>query len=54
MPDDVRDKLIPRIPLERMAEPADFAAGVAHLVGPDAAYVTGQVVLVCGGRSIAP
>jgi len=54
MPDDVRGKLISRIPLGRMAEPAEVAAAVAHLIGPDAAYVTGQVVLVCGGRSIAP
>jgi NAD(P)-dependent dehydrogenase (short-subunit alcohol dehydrogenase family) len=54
MPDEVRDKLVSRIPLERMAEPAEVAAVVAHLAGPDAAYVTGQVVLVCGGRSIAP
>jgi 3-oxoacyl-[acyl-carrier protein] reductase len=53
MPDEVRAKLISGIPLGRMAEPAEVAAAVAHLIGPDAAYVTGQVVLVCGGRSIA-
>jgi NAD(P)-dependent dehydrogenase (short-subunit alcohol dehydrogenase family) len=53
MPDDVRDKLVARIPLARMAEPAEIAGVVAGLLGPDAAYVTGQVVLVCGGRSVA-
>ncbi|MGV9315035.1 SDR family NAD(P)-dependent oxidoreductase [Streptomyces sp. NPDC003691] len=33
----------------RYAEPADVAAMVAHLAGPDAAYVTGAQIAVDGG-----
>jgi 3-oxoacyl-[acyl-carrier protein] reductase len=37
------------IPLGRIAEPADIAAAIAFLAGPDAAYITGQVLHVDGG-----
>lgn len=52
MPSRVLDKLVDRIPLQRMGEPADVADAVAHLLSDQAAYVTGQTVYVCGGRSL--
>lgn len=52
MPDRVLDKLVARIPLARMGTPAEVARIVADLLGPSTSYVTGQVVYVCGGRSI--
>lgn len=52
MPERVLDKLVGRIPLRRMGEPADVADAVAHLLSDEAAYVTGQTVYVCGGRSL--
>lgn len=52
MPSKVLEKLVGRIPLRRMGEPADVAEAVAHLLGGGAAYVTGQTVYVCGGRSL--
>jgi NAD(P)-dependent dehydrogenase (short-subunit alcohol dehydrogenase family) len=54
MPGDVRDKLVARIPLARIGTPDDVARVVAFLGGDDARYVTGQVLLCCGGRSVAP
>jgi 3-oxoacyl-[acyl-carrier protein] reductase len=54
MPDAVRDKLVARIPLGRIGTPEDVAGVVAFLAGDDARYVTGQVLLCCGGRSVAP
>lgn len=37
--------------LQRLGEPEDAAALAAFLVGPEAGYITGQVIGVDGGRS---
>ena len=42
------------IPLNRLGQPADIAGVVLFLVGPAAAYVTGQVITVDGGLSLGP
>jgi NAD(P)-dependent dehydrogenase (short-subunit alcohol dehydrogenase family) len=54
MPEKVLDKMIASIPLGRMAEPQEIAETIATLASPAMAYVTGQVVVACGGRSLAP
>jgi NAD(P)-dependent dehydrogenase (short-subunit alcohol dehydrogenase family) len=46
--------MIASIPMGRMGEPEEIAATVAALASKDMAYVTGQVVVACGGRSLAP
>ena len=38
------------IPLGRLGEPADIAAVVAFLAGPDGGWVNGQVITANGGR----
>lgn len=53
MPDKVRDKLVGRIPAARIGTPEDVAETISFLVSPEASYVTGQTIVVCGGRSIA-
>ena len=40
------------IPLGRFAEPADIAAAVAFLASPDAAYITGQNLVLDGGQTL--
>lgn len=37
------------LPLRRVGAPADLAAAIAFLAGPDAAYITGADLLVDGG-----
>ncbi|MGE3774243.1 MAG: pteridine reductase, partial [Gammaproteobacteria bacterium] len=45
-----RHALIERTPLARCGEPADIADAVAYLLGAD--FVTGQILVVDGGRSL--
>jgi 3-oxoacyl-[acyl-carrier protein] reductase len=54
MPEAVLEKLVSRIPAGRIGAPEDVASIVAFLASPGAAYMTGQVIVACGGRSIAP
>lgn len=45
----VRDRLLQRIPLGRVAEPQDVAGPVQFFCSPAAAFVTGQILYVDGG-----
>jgi pteridine reductase len=49
--DGTRDSIIRQIPLKRAGAPEDIAGCVLYLVR-DAGYVTGQIIVVDGGRSI--
>ena len=40
------------IPLGRFADPADIASCVAFLASPDAAYITGQTIVIDGGQTL--
>jgi 3-oxoacyl-[acyl-carrier protein] reductase len=50
LPPEVRRRSVDAIPVGRAGEPDDVAGAVAYLA--TAPYVTGQVLVVCGGRSI--
>jgi len=50
MPPDVLEKLIQRVPAGRPGTTDEVADAVAFLAR--ASYVTGQVLAVCGGRSL--
>jgi len=49
LPDEQRDGLLARIPLQRLGQPDDIAASVLFLASDDASYVTGQTLHVNGG-----
>jgi 3-oxoacyl-[acyl-carrier protein] reductase len=49
LPDAQRQKLLGEIPLGRIGRADEVADAVAFLAGPEAAYITGQVLRVNGG-----
>jgi 3-oxoacyl-[acyl-carrier protein] reductase len=53
MPAAAVEQVRSRIPLGRLGRPEDVAQAVLYLASPAAAYVTGQVLVVDGGLSMA-
>ncbi len=49
---EVQQKLIEAQPTKKMGTPEDVAAAVAFLASADANFITGQVLYVCGGKSV--
>jgi len=49
LPEAARAKLMEQIPLARIGQADDVANAVAFLAGPEAGYITGQVLRVNGG-----
>ena len=49
MTPEAQKALIGAIPLERLGSPSDVAAAVAFLASDQAAYITGQVIVIDGG-----
>ena len=47
--DELKSKAVEAIPLGRIGKPEEIAKAVAFLVSPDAAYITGQTLVVDGG-----
>jgi len=50
--DDLMAAQGPRIPLGRAGDPAELAAAVLYLASPASSYVTGETLVVDGGRTI--
>jgi 3-oxoacyl-[acyl-carrier protein] reductase len=48
-PQEVIERLAKLAPLERLGQPADIAAAVSFLAGPDGAWINGQTLRVNGG-----
>lgn len=53
IPEDVRNKMVSTIPLSRMGEPGEVAELVAFLGSDRSSYITGEVVVIGGGRSLS-
>lgn len=52
-PEAFRSSLERGIPMRRIGQPADVVGIVAFLAGPEAGYLTGEVISVSGGLSMA-
>lgn len=53
IPDDVRNRMIAAIPADRMGEPEEVAELVAFLAADASSYITGEVIVIGGGRSLS-
>ena len=49
LPEEVQEKMLANIPLNKFGTPEDVANVVAFLAGDASGYVTGQVISTCGG-----
>lgn len=50
--DEVQERLLKTVPVGRMGLPSDIAYAAGFFASDEAAYVTGQLLYVCGGRSV--
>lgn len=48
--DEAKARIMSRTPMKRLGEPAEIADAVAWLLSDAASYVTGEIVVVDGGR----
>jgi NAD(P)-dependent dehydrogenase (short-subunit alcohol dehydrogenase family) len=53
IPEEVREKMVDAIPLGRMGTPDEIANTVWWLLTPLSGYITGEVIVVGGGRSLS-
>ncbi len=53
IPEEIREKMIEAIPLDRMGTPEEIANTVWWLLTPLSSYITGEVIVVGGGRSLS-
>jgi NAD(P)-dependent dehydrogenase (short-subunit alcohol dehydrogenase family) len=51
-PEESLARMVAKIPLGRVEKPDDVAGVVSFLCSPDAAYMTGQSLNVCGGMEM--
>ncbi len=50
---ELQEKLQKTVPVKRIGTPEDIAAAVSFFSGRDSSYITGQLLYVCGGRSLS-
>jgi NAD(P)-dependent dehydrogenase (short-subunit alcohol dehydrogenase family) len=50
--EEVQERLVKTIPAGRLGTPEDLGNAALFLASDEASYVTGQILYVCGGRSL--
>jgi len=50
--DEIQERLLKTVPVGRIGTPEDVAQAVAFFAADESSYITGQILYVCGGRSV--
>jgi NAD(P)-dependent dehydrogenase (short-subunit alcohol dehydrogenase family) len=50
---EVQERLKKSVPVQRIGTPEDIAQAVLYFAARGSSYITGQLIYVCGGRSLA-
>jgi 3-oxoacyl-[acyl-carrier protein] reductase len=50
---EAQDRLKKSVPMQRVGTPEDVAQAVLFFAARASSYITGQLVYVCGGRSLS-
>lgn len=50
LPDETIRRVVSETPMRRIGQPEEIAATICFLLGEDASFITGQTVVVSGGR----
>lgn len=53
IPEKIRERMVAAIPAGRMGHPEEVAESVHFLLSPASSYITGEVLVVGGGRSLS-
>jgi NAD(P)-dependent dehydrogenase (short-subunit alcohol dehydrogenase family) len=48
--EEAKQRIMSRTPMKRLGEPSEIADTVAYLASDAASYITGEIVVVDGGR----
>jgi 3-oxoacyl-[acyl-carrier protein] reductase len=51
--EEQRERLSSSVPVRRIGQPEDIAHALLMFASPEASYITGQTLYVCGGRSLS-
>jgi 3-oxoacyl-[acyl-carrier protein] reductase len=49
---EVQQRILDETALKRWGTPADIASAAVFLASPDAAFITGELLIVAGGRGM--
>ena len=52
VPDKIKEQIIAKIPVGRIADPSEIASVHCFLASDEAAFITGQVLFVDGGMTV--
>jgi len=53
LPEKLQDGLVRAIPFRRLAQPDEIADAIVFFAGPSSRYITGQILSVSGGLTMA-